>query len=69
MDPLSSVRFVKHGCICFDVDDVVVYVDPYMVPDAPHDADLIIITHPHSDHFSPDDIAKVKGRHLLCLHA
>ena len=60
MDPLSSVRFVKHGCICFDVDDVVVYVDPYMVPDAPHDADLIIITHPHSDHFSPDDIAKVK---------
>ena len=30
MDPLSSVRFVKHGCICFEADDVVVYVDPYL---------------------------------------
>ena len=60
MDPLSSVRFVKHGCICFEVDDVVVYVDPYLVPDSPHDADLVIITHPHGDHFSPEDIARVK---------
>ena len=60
MDPLSSVRFVKHGCICFEADDVVVYVDPYLVPDSPHDADLVIITHPHGDHFSPEDIARVK---------
>ena len=58
MDPLSSVRFVKHGCICFDVDDVVVYVDPYMVPDAPHDADLIIITHPTATIFPPTTLPR-----------
>ena len=33
MDPLEPVRFVKHGCVCFESDDAVVYVDPYKVPD------------------------------------
>ena len=27
MDPLEPVRFVKHGCVCFESDDAVVYVD------------------------------------------
>ena len=38
MDPLEPVRFVKHGCVCFESDDAVVYVDPYKVPDDAHDA-------------------------------
>ena len=42
MDPLEPVRFVKHGCVCFESDDAVVYVDPYKVPDDAHDADLIV---------------------------
>lgn len=40
--------------------DIVIYVDPYKIEDAPHDADLILITHPHYDHFSSEDIAKVR---------
>ncbi len=39
----------------------VIYVDPFHMNEAPHDADLILITHDHYDHFSPDDIAKVAG--------
>ena len=38
----------------------VVYVDPYGFQTEPHDADLILITHTHFDHFSPEDIAKVR---------
>ena len=41
----------------------VVYVDPFGFETEPHDADLILITHVHFDHFSPDDIAKVKKPH------
>jgi L-ascorbate metabolism protein UlaG (beta-lactamase superfamily) len=37
----------------------VVYVDPYLIDDTPHDADLILITHAHDDHYSPKDIARV----------
>ena len=36
-----------------------VYVDPYHVPGQEHDADLVIITHSHHDHYSPEDIRKV----------
>ena len=38
----------------------VIYVDPYGFTTEPHDADLILITHTHFDHFSPEDIAKVR---------
>ena len=60
MDPLEPVRFVKHGCVCFEHGDAVVYVDPYKVPDDAHDADLIVITHSHGDHYSPEDIEQVR---------
>lgn len=59
MDPLDLVRFVKHGCVCLEYEDTVVYVDPYHIPGQEHDADLVIITHSHHDHYSPEDIRKV----------
>ncbi len=37
-----------------------VYFDPFRVEGTPADADLILITHDHFDHFSPADIAKVR---------
>lgn len=37
----------------------VIYVDPWQIAGAPHDADVILITHEHHDHYSPEDIAKI----------
>ena len=37
----------------------VIYVDPLEIPDECHDADYILITHDHYDHFSPEDIRKI----------
>ena len=37
----------------------VIYVDPLDIPDERHDADYILITHDHYDHFSPEDIRRV----------
>ena len=37
-----------------------IYIDPYEVGDGPA-ADIILVTHVHFDHCSPDDIAKLKG--------
>ena len=36
-----------------------IYVDPFKIKDEPHDADYVLITHKHYDHFSVDDIRKV----------
>ena len=40
--------------------ETVLYFDPFRITDARNDADIIFITHPHFDHFSPADIAKVR---------
>ncbi len=60
MDPLEPVRLLQHGCVRFEFNDAVVVVDPYQIRHATHDADLIIITHAHADHYSPADIDKVR---------
>jgi L-ascorbate metabolism protein UlaG (beta-lactamase superfamily) len=40
--------------------DKIVYIDPYQITAGPV-ADLILVTHEHYDHCSPDDIAKIQG--------
>ncbi|MBF0458475.1 MAG: MBL fold metallo-hydrolase [Nitrospirae bacterium] len=40
--------------------EMVVYTDPYKIKKL-DTADLILITHSHYDHCSPDDVAKVSG--------
>ena len=37
----------------------VVYFDPFQVREEAHDADLVLITHEHFDHFDPDSIRKI----------
>jgi len=38
----------------------VVYVDPFRLPPGAPPADLVLITHEHSDHCSPDDLAAIR---------
>jgi L-ascorbate metabolism protein UlaG (beta-lactamase superfamily) len=35
-----------------------IYIDPFQMNEEPKNADYILITHDHYDHFSPEDIAK-----------
>lgn len=37
----------------------VIYVDPFKLNGPSRDADIILITHKHYDHFSPEDCAKI----------
>lgn len=45
----------------------VLYFDPYLIPVAAHDADLIFITHEHYDHFEPESIARLKKEDTLLV--
>ena len=40
--------------------DKIIYVDPFKIEQKYNDADYIFCTHSHYDHFSPEDIEKVK---------
>jgi L-ascorbate metabolism protein UlaG (beta-lactamase superfamily) len=43
-----------------------VYIDPYRAPDGPP-ADVLLITHDHFDHFSPEDIKRLAGEHARVI--
>lgn len=45
--------------IRIDCGDLVIRFDPFRIEGEPHDADIVLITHAHYDHFSPEDLAKV----------
>ena len=54
--PLDSVDWLGHSGFRLRTGRATVYIDPYRVsPEAPK-ADLILVTHGHYDHFSPQDI-------------
>ena len=39
----------------------IVYCDPFHLKSAPQDGEIILITHEHYDHLSPEDIRKAAG--------
>ncbi|MCD7709228.1 MAG: MBL fold metallo-hydrolase, partial [Clostridiales bacterium] len=57
---LENVRINTQSSIRIEGERIV-YFDPFGIDKAAHDADLIFITHDHYDHFSPEDIEKVKN--------
>lgn len=45
-----------------------IYIDPFRMNEEPGDADYILVTHDHFDHFNPEDIPKVsKGVSILVV--
>ncbi len=44
-----------------------IYIDPFQMNISPNDADYILITHDHYDHYSPEDIDKVIGNNTILV--
>jgi len=59
-DFLDGVTWFRHSSIRIRKDGVGIHVDPWGVTEKGH-ADYILLTHPHYDNFSEEDIAKVRG--------
>lgn len=56
---LENIELLCHATIKINKGKVI-YFDPYKVDKEYHDADIIMITHSHYDHFSEEDIEKVR---------
>ena len=56
---LDGFTWFRQSAFRYDGDGFTVYIDPWGVTD-PRPADAIFITHAHMDHFSAEDIEKVR---------
>jgi L-ascorbate metabolism protein UlaG (beta-lactamase superfamily) len=57
---LDRFTWFRQSAYRWDGDGVVAYIDPWGVTD-PAPADVVFITHAHFDHFSMEDIDKIRG--------
>ncbi len=56
---LENIEVLCHSSIKINKEKVI-YIDPYKIDKDYNDADIIFITHSHYDHYSEEDIDKVK---------
>jgi L-ascorbate metabolism protein UlaG (beta-lactamase superfamily) len=67
MDKLTAnIHWLGHDSFRIDGEGVVIYIDPYRLKDGPK-ADLILITHDHSDHASMADVAVIQKQDTVIV--
>ena len=57
---IGKLRWLGHDSFRLDGPPVI-YFDPRRLGTAPPMADVVLVSHEHSDHCSPDDVRKVSG--------
>jgi L-ascorbate metabolism protein UlaG (beta-lactamase superfamily) len=63
---VQNVQWLGHAGFLIGIAGKTVYIDPYRSPVGPP-ADVILITHDHFDHFSPEDVERLvrKGTRVI----
>ena len=60
MNPMvENIHWLGHASFRIEAGGLVIYIDPWQLGHSP-EADIILITHEHQDHCSPDDVAKIQ---------
>ena len=63
---LEGIEVLCHSSIRINKEKVI-YIDPFRIDKNYNDADLIFITHDHYDHYSEEDIDKVKKQDTVIV--
>lgn len=66
MFELDGINVLKHNSIKIKKEKII-YIDPFQIDIPAHDADLILCTHSHYDHFSPKDILAVANESTVII--
>lgn len=61
MDNIDNIKVNAQSSIRIEIKNMIIYFDPFKIEENTHDADIIFITHSHYDHFSEEDIIKIKN--------
>lgn len=67
-----KITWFGHSSFMFEFRDVAVYVDPYVLPPHPKQADIVLHSHPHFDHCARSEKIMKPSTVLIghgCTHA
>ena len=65
---VSRLHWLGHDSFRLDGPPVI-YFDPWKLSGSPAAADLVLVSHEHHDHCSPDDVKKVRGADTVVVAA
>ena len=63
---LENIEVLYHSSIRINKEKII-YIDPFKIDKNYNDADIIFITHDHYDHYSEEDIDKVKKEDTIIV--
>ena len=63
---LDNIEVLYHSSIKINKEKVI-YIDPFKIEKEYKDADIIFITHDHYDHYSEEDIDKIKKEDTVLI--
>jgi L-ascorbate metabolism protein UlaG (beta-lactamase superfamily) len=66
VETLDKLRWLGHDSFLF-VGPPVVYFDPWRLGEGLPVADIVLVSHEHGDHCSPQDVASVAGRDTVII--
>ncbi len=58
----NTLQWLGHATFRISYKDEVIYIDPWKVEGSPKDATIVLVSHSHYDHYSPEDINSVSSR-------
>jgi len=57
---VKNIHWLGHASFRIDAGIKTIYIDPFKIKAGAPKADIILVTHEHFDHNSPEDIAKIQ---------
>ena len=63
---IDNIKLISQNAIRID-NGKIIYIDPFRITGYSNDADYIFITHSHYDHFSKEDILKIKKNSTIIV--
>jgi L-ascorbate metabolism protein UlaG (beta-lactamase superfamily) len=63
----NHIHWFGQSAFRVEDDSIQIYIDPFKLPENLPKADIIFITHAHFDHFSIEDIAKIRKEKTIFI--